>query len=559
MKSLTLNCFFFFISIPILVSQGLIIEYDHEKNQLKYYQGDKEINGPVVKSGQKIELRVINYNNYLYEVDIEEQQNERKIGLDQSFLNQIGSKNVFDLTDEDGDGVINLKDQEPFSPPGFDVDAIGSVASVPFILEHNILDEATLEIWKKYEEARLDFERQQLEIEREKLRIEAERRKEEMIVNFINRIETEVSKLKVFRQSLIERNEEIVEIQSSERNIMIAEEQVNQLKYNPQLKVSTIKSQGTSILGTALQIEDLDDADLSEIKEVHNYQEQLEALIKENQLEREDYGNKLKLIEPIGMQLSELAPERSAVKVALNDLEQAFLQYEDYTQSSAELEELMKSELKYFEERDDVIITVLWSAYDELRNNSFTDYHITRAEKDEVVLRIILRPKNGGNTDIIPETIEINPVRIPVYGGFKINTSVGLNFTRFADPPKNYFINDGRIVSQSGDVFTPFVTSYLHFYFQGMKSISWGGSMGIGIPMGGDSGLESTSFFLGPSLFMGNSNRIIINLGLMGGKVGRLGGGLLEGDLVPVGQSFIPEQSNYNLGYYIGLSFNLKG
>jgi hypothetical protein len=245
--------------------------------------------------------------------------------------------------------------------------------------------------------------------------------------------------------------------------------------------------------------------------------------------------------------------------VALNDLEQAVNQFEDYDKNSAELEELMKAELKYFEERDVVVITVLWSAYDQLRNNNFTDYHITTAEKDEVVLRIILRQKNGGNSDIRSETIEINPVRIPVYGGFKINTSLGLNFSRFTEPSRNYFITDGRIVSQSGDVFTPFVTSYMHFYFQGMRSISWGGSMGIGIPMGGNSGLESTSFFLGPSLFMGNSNRIIINLGLMGGKVGRLGGGLTEGDVVPVGQSFIPEQSNYDLGYYVGLSFNLKG
>ena len=140
-----------------------------------------------------------------------------------------------------------------------------------------------------------------------------------------------------------------------------------------------------------------------------------------------------------------------------------------------------------------------------------------------------------------------------------MNTSVGLNFAQFLDPVKSYFIKDGSIVSQEGDKFIPFVTSFIHFYYQGRKSISFGGSVGVGIPIGGSSGLESASFFAGPSVFIGNASRIILNLGLMGGKVERLGGGLEVGDSISNGQGFIPVQSNYDIGLYVGLSFNLSG
>ena len=82
--------------------------------------------------------------------------------------------------------------------------------------------------------------------------------------------------------------------------------------------------------------------------------------------------------------------------------------------------------------------------------------------------------------------------------------------------------------------------------------------MGIGIPLGGSAGFESASFFLGPSLYIGHSNRLILNAGVMGGKVERLGAGYRIGDELLSSQAIIPLQSKYDFGVYFGLSFNLN-
>jgi hypothetical protein len=83
--------------------------------------------------------------------------------------------------------------------------------------------------------------------------------------------------------------------------------------------------------------------------------------------------------------------------------------------------------------------------------------------------------------------------------------------------------------------------------------------LGIGIPMGGEIGFESVNFFIGPSLFFGQSERFVFNFGVMGGKVDRLSNGYVEGDRFDGGSEFIPKRRSYELGVYAGLSFNLRG
>jgi hypothetical protein len=65
-------------------------------------------------------------------------------------------------------------------------------------------------------------------------------------------------------------------------------------------------------------------------------------------------------------------------------------------------------------------------------------------------------------------------------------------------------------------------------------------------------------FFLGPSLIFGNSQRLVLSLGLMGGKVESLAKGFKVGDAFDPDNGDLPTKGKYNLGMFMGLSFNLK-
>ena len=146
---------------------------------------------------------------------------------------------------------------------------------------------------------------------------------------------------------------------------------------------------------------------------------------------------------------------------------------------------------------------------------------------------------------------------IPVVGGWKITGGLGLAFGVLQDPSFNYSTLNGNIVAEENDQFIPMITSFAHVYKQSIKNFKLGGSFGVGFPITGGSGLSSASFFLGPTVVLGKTQKFLLTVGLMGSKVERLGGGLNVGDPIESLASEIPINSNYELGYFIGISYDL--
>ena len=146
---------------------------------------------------------------------------------------------------------------------------------------------------------------------------------------------------------------------------------------------------------------------------------------------------------------------------------------------------------------------------------------------------------------------------IPVEGGWKISGGLGLAFGVLQDPSFNYSTLNGNIVAEENDQFIPMITSFAHIYRQSNSSVKLGGSFGVGFPLSGGSGLSSASFFLGPTIVLGNSQKFLLTGGIMGSKVERLGGGLNVGDPIESLASEIPINSKYELGYFIGISYDL--
>lgn len=316
-----------------------------------------------------------------------------------------------------------------------------------------------------------------------------------------------------------------------------------------------IKAQATEILSQALGIREQDNTAFSSIPYGKDQITRSTMLLENHNKDMAEYQIIMDEASSIMLELKKLDPERSNVIVA--DAQLSMKQDSYFNQPAQNIESKIEDLIDFYEEKDPNIMDELWMNYQEISQNAFQKTHYSRADKDEISYTIKLVPKKNLDSMNIVPTVELDPIVVKVSGGFKINTSVGLNFGQFFDPAESYYLKNDVIVSQEGDVFIPLVTTNVHFYYQTKRSWVIGGSMGVGVPMGGSSGFESTSFFFGPSLFIGDENRVIINSGLMGGKVKRLGAGYKVGDTFLNDQSLIPLQSNYDLGLFVGISYNL--
>ena len=155
------------------------------------------------------------------------------------------------------------------------------------------------------------------------------------------------------------------------------------------------------------------------------------------------------------------------------------------------------------------------------------------------------------------QTFRKRAVMVSTYGGFKINASVGVGFVRFLEPVEEYFVREGLIGSRQANQFFPSLVSFLHFYTLGKRHLSWGGSFGLGLPLWDGNPGQSPAFFLGPSILLGKRDRLVFSAGLAGASVKRLDEGLQPGDRFDAYNGEIPVFSHYELGMFVGLSFNL--
>lgn len=192
---------------------------------------------------------------------------------------------------------------------------------------------------------------------------------------------------------------------------------------------------------------------------------------------------------------------------------------------------------------------------EELQSDIFVYKHPpvqATGENMNVNINVKLNANNEGYSDY-KNLIQ----NIPVNGGWKITGGLGLAFGVLQDQSYKYSTRNGIIVSEENDQFIPMITSFAHIYRQSPSALKLGGSFGVGFPISGGSGLSSASFFLGPTLVIGKNQKFLLTGGIMGSKVERLGGGLEVGDNLEVFSSDIPLNSKYELGYFIGISYDI--
>lgn len=143
----------------------------------------------------------------------------------------------------------------------------------------------------------------------------------------------------------------------------------------------------------------------------------------------------------------------------------------------------------------------------------------------------------------------------------RFRNTFGISFVSYAENRWHYFIktvNGVKTVErETADIFQPVVMAFLHFYQPRDKGFRWGGSIGSGLPVSGDTRLN---IMIGISTFLGRNDPVCISAGISGAQVNKLSG-YKTGDIVSFTELDPTKNFNkvYRAGYFIALTFNPGG
>lgn len=513
-KTLLSLSLLFFCLFGQLAAQDLHIHYDAETAQVKYIYNDEEIKRPKIKKNGNIFLHVENYNNYLYSLDVKANNQ----------LLQIPSGNAVG-------GLFNFPGGDSGMGGGFGGGNFNSGASDGYI---TIESSGGLPFAAATEEGVAEFQRLNARYEN----ILGKMVKKEMVFTLIEEQVKSIAEVREFRS--------------------IGLSEIKRIKWNPNFSPAQVKKMSYEFLNKMLKIDKEQPLTLDYVIQQGDDREALLDYLSKLEKNKREYERNVN-------ELGLFSEELSSINLGLEEfdsLENNVYKVFTNAQGVKESVESQKKSISQMAEssgkRELQKMTSIWYEYEALAANDFSYTYRTEAAGDRVTLGIEFTAKDSfGN--IIPITKkELIPIKVPVYGGMKINVSVGLSFGQFFEQPQSYFLQDTIIGSEDGDSFVPVITSFFHFYPQSAGNVSIGGNFGVGIPLANSENGQSLSFFVGPSLIIGRSQRVVLSTGVMGGKTQRLSQGLEVGDeLLPF--SVVPTKSAYQLGYFLGVSFNLGG
>ena len=192
--------------------------------------------------------------------------------------------------------------------------------------------------------------------------------------------------------------------------------------------------------------------------------------------------------------------------------------------------------------------------YKDISTANFRFSYAVKNEEDISDLKLELYPKPEiGSKDTLVQYFELNRKR-----NIRIKNSVGVAFSYFDANNRSYYIGaDSVIRNGKKDVFTPLLSTFIHFYAGKTSGIKWGGAFGFGIPLQGDK--KDVNFLLGITAAFGKNEPILITFGAAGAKVNKLINGLEPGDKTTLTDAAKLTTTGYGVGGFLGITFNLGG
>jgi len=514
MKTILILALFMFIAFS-MEGQGLKIQYDVQADSISYFRDGLPVSRAKARKGELVTLQVTNYNNYLYEITVEEDNEEARVA-------PVMGGNFSSFLSGPGGGASPLSMLSGlFSAPGgaasFPIEDFGGGFNDGDGFVTSDASKAANALFKQFSQA----------------------------ARLISNTE----------KDLKEAGRELSRLAQAQRIRGIAAGEIEKLRYNPAIPPARIRSLSMEYLEAILGKES-DVQNLEQLLEKTGAREELSQKLEAYNKYTEELAGYYETVGWIRDSLGGLALP-SAQFAEFQDAIAAFQgsgssQVEQYREAAAKAAEALADMENYNLEQ----LIQLRYVLEELKANSFSHTFRTQAKGDRLRLKAQLDPIDSANVPGL-KSRQLSALEVPVYGGFKVNASIGVSFGSFFNQPQGYFLRDSLIVSEDKDSYLPIITSFLHFYPQSAGNVSVGGTFGLGLSIGGDSGAQSIHFLLGPSFILGQGERIALSAGLMGGKADRLGQGYEVGDSLVSEAGALPLRSVYELGFFVGLSFNV--
>ncbi len=354
----------------------------------------------------------------------------------------------------------------------------------------------------------------------------------------------------------IQKEVEVVQQLQEFRAVGLAE--VRRIKYNPDLSPEQVKKMSNDFLKKILEVESEEEITLDYVVQKGDDRQKLAENLKKLESTKKDYGRTIEKLDKLSEEISNLSFQFDEWILLQTKIEEIHNKAEKELQTIDQHQEIIGALYEKSGKQNLQKMTAVWYEYEGLKANDFSYTYRTEAAGDRTVLGIKFTARDSLGNVLPINKKELVPIRVPVYGGMKINVSIGLSFSQFFERPQSYFLQDTIIRSEDADGFVPVITSFFHFYPQSAGDVSIGGSFGVGIPLSTSSFGNSLSFFLGPSFIFGKGQRVVLSTGIMGGKTEQLSQGVKVGDVMPQFSS-VPTKTGYKMGYFLGVSFNIGG
>ena len=488
-----------------LPAQDLHIFYDVFKDTVYYEVNGKPTARASVKKGQEVTLHVLNYNDYIYDLELETESQDYNIPA---------SGGIFASFGNGGQGMSPFSSLAGGMGGGFGLDSTQLAFEGSGMVDGANVSSGTKALARRFANH----------------------------LKAMENIEEDIHELNGYLNAELE----------SQAFQQIAFEEVTALRRHPGLPPETIKSLSMDYLKPILGIRRDEPLDIGAVVRRTDQPSALQSTVEDYEAEVGHLKSELQKLDATRTVLFEADDLPDADRIALAvAYESASLRVESYENAAtnvrgalAGLESLQLKEL-----------TKLGYLYEEMKAHRFEQKFVFSADADLTTFRIKLNPVDSARIQgIRPQTL--NPISLKSHGGLKVNASVGVSFVRFFDRPQSYSVRDTLIVADDQDAFLPIISSFFHFYPQSQRQVSVGGTFGLGISVGGENtGLQT--YFFGPSLILGKEQRVVFTTGLSGGKVERLAQGYEPGDIYS--DAILPTKSIYELGFFLGISFNLMG
>ena len=526
---------------PVL-AQDLHIHYNAFTDSIYFMQNGKPVERPAVRKGNNVVLHVSDYNSYIYNLDIKSQSNHtstaRSSGLNFSSLLSITGLNPMKMMFGAGSPLSGI--------PG-----VGNIIKSISNLTGNS-DDQTFGFAAKPKDKDADTP-----AERERRALLAEMEKRASAFDAAHRRlklrEDEIASIQKEMQTTLE----AVQMQT------FAAAELSRVRFNPELEPVQIKQLARDYMTRIFGEADPELLNLDQMLEKTSGAARLGVLKQNYQLALSKYVDEVNTAKVAGAALADPKFDfpGSSIFEAKDEAEEVTTAASGNLSTFHGNMETLSARIGEVKTLDVKELSELRTAYIVLLKNDFSRMYRQTATSDKMELRLTLTP-----LDSIPASgvaaRSVAPIEINVYGGLQVSAGIGLSFGQFFTRPQSFFVRDSLIQGRNKDSFTPFLSSFVHFYPQSRREVSLGGSFGIGIPIGvggSSGGIDAITFILGPSLVLGRNNRIMLNAGLTGGKVNQLASGYSVGDRFEAQPDLLKTESVYQLGYSVGVSFNLLG